>query len=148
MSKFSFISLRRTIFSIGFFLFWSGLPPNRPGIPVKPVGIPVRTDYTTCFEFKFEFVWFPTGSRPNRTGKPVPDLAGSVRSVGSVSSSTSCRSSGLLVGSSLPIFRRRATQHYCKNSAPSRQQAVQTAPHFILAWLMALDQTKIKRELE
>jgi hypothetical protein len=70
--------------SIGFFIFWTGLPPNRTGIPLKPVGIPVRTVCTTRFEFKLAFARYPTGSRPNRTGKPVPDLAGSVRSVGSV----------------------------------------------------------------
>jgi hypothetical protein len=58
------------------------LPPNRLGIPVKLVGIPVEPDCTAWFEFKFEFVRFPAGSRPNRTSKPVPDLAGSVRSVG------------------------------------------------------------------
>jgi hypothetical protein len=63
--------------------FFNDREPVEPvRIPVKPVGIPVGPDCTAWFEFKFEIVRFPAGSRPNRTGQPVPDLAGSVRSVG------------------------------------------------------------------
>jgi hypothetical protein len=64
------------------FFSTTGNRSNRSGIPVKPIVVPVGPDCTAWFEFKFEFIRFPAGSRPNRSGKSVPDLAGSVRSVG------------------------------------------------------------------
>jgi hypothetical protein len=98
--------------SIGFFIFWTGLPPNRTGIPV-------RTDCTTRFEFKFAFARYPTGSRLNRIGKPVPDLASSVRSVGSVNPAPSNSSRAPMCLDGVAASRERGS--WAAHAAPQRR---------------------------
>jgi hypothetical protein len=79
MSKFSFISLRRTIFFNWIFHFLDWFTTE----PARYTGQTGR--YTGLDRLRY-VIWIQIWVRPvpDRTGKPVPDLASSVRSVGSV----------------------------------------------------------------